>query len=109
MRMRRIFFWVLLVVVVLASAAGIAAYRVVGTFAVAIPDSLKGDEGGLSTSSDSSGTKLVDEARAREHQFGRAAHVEGEMLAALHVNRRLDEEEGVMVLGSRRTDGAAIG
>jgi pimeloyl-ACP methyl ester carboxylesterase len=46
MRMRRILLWILLIVVVLACAVGIAAYRAVGTFTVAIPDSLKGDEPG---------------------------------------------------------------
>ena len=46
MRMRRIFFGVLLVVVMLAGAAGIATYRAVGKFAVAIPESLIGDEPG---------------------------------------------------------------
>jgi pimeloyl-ACP methyl ester carboxylesterase len=43
MRSRRIVIGILLVLVVLAGAAGIAAYRAVGTFAVAIPESLKGD------------------------------------------------------------------
>ena len=46
MRMRRILLWILLIVVVLACAVGIAAYRALGTFTVAIPDSLKGDEPG---------------------------------------------------------------
>jgi hypothetical protein len=45
-RMRRILFSVLLVLVVLAGAIGIAAYRAVGTFVVAIPESLTGDEPG---------------------------------------------------------------
>jgi pimeloyl-ACP methyl ester carboxylesterase len=46
MRVRRILFRVLLVLVVLTGAVGIAAYRAVGTFAVAFPASLKGDEPG---------------------------------------------------------------
>src|SRR6185312_1774040 len=45
----------------------------------------------------------LDEARSGEHEFGRAAKVEGKMLAALHVRRRLDEEERVVVLRPRRT------
>jgi hypothetical protein len=48
LRLRTILFWVLLVVVVLACAVGIATYRAMGTFTVAIPDSLKSDKpGGL--------------------------------------------------------------
>ena len=43
MRSRRILVGILSVLVVLAGAAGVAAYRVLGTFAVAIPESLKGD------------------------------------------------------------------
>jgi pimeloyl-ACP methyl ester carboxylesterase len=46
MRVRRTLFWVLLALVVLTGAVGIAAYCAVGTFAVAIPESLKGDNPG---------------------------------------------------------------
>ena len=44
----------------------------------------------------------LDEARPGQHQLRRPPHVEGEVLAALHVDRRLDEEERVMVLRARR-------
>ena len=43
-----------------------------------------------------------DEARAREHQLGRPAHVEREMFAALHERRRLDEEQRVVILRAGR-------
>src|SRR6266480_2139049 len=46
MRKRKILLGVLLVLVVLIGAVGIAAYCAVGTFAVAIPDSLRGHEPG---------------------------------------------------------------
>ena len=46
MTVRRILIGVVLVTIVLAAALGIAAYRAVGTFAVAIPESLTGDEPG---------------------------------------------------------------
>jgi pimeloyl-ACP methyl ester carboxylesterase len=43
---RRILFRVLIVLVVLLGAAGIAVYTAVGTFAVSIPESVKGDQPG---------------------------------------------------------------
>jgi pimeloyl-ACP methyl ester carboxylesterase len=46
MTVRRILIGVVLVTIVLAAALGIAAYRAVGTFAIAIPESLTGDEPG---------------------------------------------------------------
>ena len=46
MHMRRILICVLLFVIVLAGAVGIAVYRAVGTYSVAIPESLKGDKPG---------------------------------------------------------------
>ena len=46
MRVRKILCGVLLALIVLTGAVGIAAYRAVGTFAVAIPESLKGDQPG---------------------------------------------------------------
>lgn len=46
MRVRKVLFWVLLVLVALTGVVGIAAYRAVGTFAVAIPESLRGDKPG---------------------------------------------------------------
>src|SRR5262245_50561384 len=39
----------------------------------------------------------LDETSACEHEFGRAAEVESKMLAALHVGRSLNKEEGVVV------------
>jgi pimeloyl-ACP methyl ester carboxylesterase len=55
MRVRRTLFWVLLVLVVLTGAVGIAAYCAVGTFAVAIPESLKGDDPGTLVSVERTG------------------------------------------------------
>jgi pimeloyl-ACP methyl ester carboxylesterase len=46
MRWRRIAIWAVVVVAVLAGSIGIAVYRAVGTFAVAIPESLRGDNPG---------------------------------------------------------------
>src|SRR5581483_2805947 len=40
---------------------------------------------------------LLDETRAGLQDFGRPAHMEREVLAALHERRRLDHEQRVMI------------
>ncbi len=51
----KILLGVLLVLVVLTGAVGIATYRAVGTFAVAIPESLTGDEPGALVAAERAG------------------------------------------------------
>jgi len=46
MRVRRVLVWIVVVMIVLAGAIGGAVYRAVGTFPVAIPESLKGKQPG---------------------------------------------------------------
>jgi hypothetical protein len=46
MKVRRVLIWTALVLVVLAGAVAPTAYRALGTFAVKVPESLKGDHAG---------------------------------------------------------------
>ena len=48
------------------------------------------------------GPALLLEAGTGQQHFGAAAHVEGEVFAALHVRRGLDHEQAMVIIGARR-------
>ncbi|MNY14701.1 hypothetical protein D3C86_1478870 [compost metagenome] len=67
---------------------------------VEVPEPVGAKE--VTTRAPETGPALLLEPRAGQQHFGAAAHVKGEVFAALHVRRGLDHEQAMVIIGTRR-------